>query len=133
MSTGDLYENRYLDAGLGSGRASNMPATLYLVLFSTATTDAGGGTEITGGGMARVAIANTSTNFGAASGGSKTNAVAIEFPALTANLPTATHFALADAATGTNWMHHGPLASPKPLFAGETPRVKAGQLVITAS
>ena len=35
--------------------AYTAPATVYVGLFTTATTDAGGGTEVTGGGYARQA------------------------------------------------------------------------------
>lgn len=51
----DSLENRTLDHRF-RGQPDTPAATLYLALFTSATTDAGGGTEVTGNGYARVAI-----------------------------------------------------------------------------
>jgi len=58
----DYLENTILDLVYG-GVAYTPPAILYVALFSVAPTDAGGGTELSGGGYARVAVPNDLTNF----------------------------------------------------------------------
>lgn len=107
-ATGDaksLYlANEILDHVLGGGDYTR-PATVYLALFTVAPTDAGGGTEATGGSYARVAITNNSTNFPAASGGSKTLATEQEFPEATANWGTIVAVAIFDAATSGNMLY----------------------------
>lgn len=66
---GDGWGNGILDFELGSGT----PATLYLAAFTVAPTSAGGGTECSWTGYARLAITNNVTNFPAASARSKAN------------------------------------------------------------
>ncbi len=90
-----------------------MPATVYVALYTTATTDAGGGTEVTGGSYARQACAFT---FGSAGSGAASNTAAETFP----NMPacTVTHAALLDASTSGNMLFHGPLAASKVVPSG---------------
>jgi hypothetical protein len=88
-------------------------ATVYLALFTTATTDAGGGTEVTGGSYARQAI-----TFGAASGGTCSNTGAVTFTSMPA--ATVTHAAIMDASTAGNMLFHGALTASKTVGAGDT-------------
>lgn len=107
----------YLEAALLNEvlRATNYaaPATVYLALFTTATTDAGGGTEVTGGSYARQAI-----TFGAPSGGVCSNTVAVSFATMPA--ATVTHAAIMDASTAGNMLFHGALTASKTVGAGDT-------------
>lgn len=133
MSAGDTYENKYLDAGLGDGRAAAMPATVYVELFTTATTDAGGGTVVTGSNYAPVAVANTSVNWPNATGGQKSNGTAITFPTPVADWPAnVTHFAIRDAIGGA-FMHHGALQAPVTILSGQPFVFPVGALVIGAN
>lgn len=115
----------YLEAALLNEVLRNTgytpPATVYLALFSTATTDAGGGTEVTGGSYARQAVA-----FSAPSGGNVENSGAITFT----NMPavTVTHAALMDASTAGNMLFHGALTTPKTVGAGDTLTFAAGDI-----
>lgn len=59
-------------------------ATLYVALYTVAPTEDGGGTEVSGGSYARVAVTNDVTNFPGAVDGAKSNGVAITFPTATA-------------------------------------------------
>ena len=81
MSKSDTAENATLDAWFGSTTLG--PATWLVAAYTAAPTDAGGGTEATGGGYARVSVTNNAPNFPAASGGSKTTGAAITFPVST--------------------------------------------------
>lgn len=97
-SKSDYLENKLLDLAIG-GVAFSPAATLYAALFTTAPSDAGGGSEFSG--VARVAITNNTTNFPSAAGGAKSNGVAIAFaPASAAG--TVEAVGLFDAASGGN-------------------------------
>lgn len=67
-------------------------AAVYLALFTAAPTDAGGGTQVTGGGYARQAI-----TFGASSGGAISNTSAVAFTASGANFGTIVAVGIFDA------------------------------------
>lgn len=128
------YKNKALDACYGTARAATWPATLYLALF--AADPSTGGAEITGGAYARVAIANTDTNWAAASGGSKANAATFSFPASSgAYSATATHWGLVDTASGAFTLgDYATLGTPLSVTAaGITPQAIAGSLVITTA
>lgn len=134
MSAGDVFENKYLDAGLGTNRSTVMPATVYVALFTAAPTDAGGGTEVSAASTAyaRVAVVNNSTNWPDAVASQKKNGTAIQFPEATAGWGTVTHFAIMDAATAGNIMHWGILGTSRVVASGEIPVFQINALVITA-
>lgn len=110
-SMSDYLENKLIDH-LFRGLAFTAPGTLYFALFTAAPSDSGGGTEVSGGSYARVAVTPNSTNFrntqnsgtGASSGtgGVTGNLTAITFPTPTGNWGTVTHFAVFDASSGGN-------------------------------
>ena len=101
-------------------------ATVYLALFTTATTDAGGGTEVTGGSgpYARQAI-----TFSAASGGATSNSGAVSFAGMPA--ATVTHAAIMDASTAGNMLFHGALSAPKIVGAGDTLTFAIGDIDVS--
>src|SRR5262245_10711430 len=68
----DYLENLVIDH-LFRTRTWTKPAALYVALFTAAPTDAGGGTEVTGGGYARVSVAPLDTNWNATQGGTAGN------------------------------------------------------------
>lgn len=97
---------------------------IYLALFITATTDAGGGTEVTGGSYARQIVTFTADGTGVAA-----STDPIEYTAMPA--ATVTHAALFDAATGGNMMLHGPLSAPKTVTGGGTLTFPTGFITAT--
>lgn len=112
-------------AGAGSG-----PATLYYALFTAAPSDTGGGTEVSGGSYARVAVTTSLANFaGTQSAGSTTassgtggitsNNGAITFPAPTADWGVITHFGVFDASSGGNLLLWGALTNSKTVNNGD--------------
>lgn len=121
----DYLEDALLDHVLG-GTTYTQPATIYLALYTDATTDAGGGTEVTGGSYARQTI-----TFGAASAGSASNNADVDF----ASMPTATvtNWAILDAASGGNMLFHGAFSSSVAVTSGDTFRVASGNLTLTAA
>lgn len=129
-SKSDYLENELLDHLYG-GDDYSRPATVYLALFTSAPTDAGGGTEVSGGAYARVAVTNNATNWPAATGGTKKNGTAITFPTATANWGTVVAFAIFDAATAGNILHWGDLTVAKTVTTGDTPSFAANAITIT--
>ena len=107
---------------------------IYVALYTSATTDAGGGTEVTGGAYARVQFDPLDANWNAPSGGNGLvdNALDITFPVPTANWGTVSHVALYDALTGGNSLIHGALTTSKTVNNGDpAPKFSAGDLDIT--
>lgn len=100
-SKSDYLENKLLDHWLGN-TAFTAPATVYVALYTAAPSDAGSGTEVTGGSYARVSVTNNTTNWPAASSGSKSNGTAISFPTASAGWGTVEAAALMDASTSGN-------------------------------
>lgn len=122
--------NKVLDHVYG-GPAYTKPATVYIAAYTAAPSDAGGGTECTGGAYARVAVLNDATNFPAAVGGAKSNGVAIQFPQASVAWGLVTHVAVLDAPTGGNQLGWGPLAVPKQIDALDTFVLAVGDLDLT--
>lgn len=107
--------------------------SVYASLHSAATTDAGGGTELSGNAYARVAIAKAAGSWSApAASGVISNVSEILFPTATpAGQGTATHGALWDASTVGNMIAHDALAASKVIGAGDAFRYAAGAFTIT--
>jgi hypothetical protein len=107
------------------GTAYTAPSNRRLALFTTATTDAGGGTEVTGGSYARQSV-----TFSAPSNGAVENTADVVFT----NMPaaTVTHWAIMDATTGGNMLLHGALNAPAVVSSGQDLPFVAGDIDITA-
>ena len=118
----NYLENKLLDHFLGT-TSYTMP-TVYVGLFTVAPTDAGGGTEVTGGSYARQAAA-----FTAAASGATSNSANIDFT----GMPAATTVAIAvfDASTSGNMLVYGTLTTNKQTDAGDTLRIATGDLDIS--
>lgn len=127
----DFLENELLDHVLGAA-AYTAPATVYVGIFTAAPTDAGGGTEVTGGSYARVAVTNDSTNWPAASGGAKSNGTAITFPSPSANWGVVVAFGIFDAASAGNLLYWGLISPNKTVNNGDpAPSFAVGALDVT--
>jgi len=126
----DFLENELLDHVLGNA-AYSAPATIYVALYTVTPSDAGGGTEATGGSYARKAVTNNATNWPAAAGGAKANGTLIEFVEATADWGEVVAFGLFDALSGGNLMYWGPISPSKTVSSGDTPKFKAGDLALT--
>jgi len=129
-SKSDYLENKVLDHVLGGGDYTR-PATVYVALYTAAPSDAGGGTEVSGGSYARVAVTNNSTNFPAASGGAKSNGTEITFETATASWGTVVAFGIFDAATAGNLLLWADLTTNKTIDSGDTAKFAVGDLDYT--
>ena len=126
----DYLEDELLDHVLGAA-AYSAPATVYIGL-ATGVTDAGVVTgEPSTGSYARVAVTNNSTNFPAASGGSKSNGTKISFPEATGDWGAMTHVFISDADSGGNVLLYSELTDSKAVGTGDTVSFAIGNLVFT--
>ncbi len=135
----DYLENKIID-WLLRGQTFTPPATVYVGLLTAAPSDAGGGTEVSGGSYARVAVASSLANWaGSQSAGSTTastgtsgttsNNAAVTFPAPTANWGTVTHFGVYDASSAGNLLFYAALTTSKTINNGDAaPSFAAGAL-----
>ena len=128
----DFLELELLDHVLGNA-AYSAPATVYVALYTVTPSDAGGGTEVTGGAYARATVTNNATNWPAAAAGAKANGTAITFPAPSgANWGTVVAFGILDASSGGNLLYWGPISPTKVVNDGDAaPSFAIGDLDIT--
>lgn len=135
----DFMENKLIDwlfraQAIGitgaTAAAGTGPATLYVGLYTANPTDAAGGTEVTGGAYARVAVTSAltawagtqsagSTVASSGTGGTTSNNAAITFPTPTANWGTVTGFGIFDASTAGNLLIWGALTTNKTINNGD--------------
>lgn len=111
------------------------PAALHIGLFSVAPSDAGGGTEITGGVYPRAQLNPADANWSdqTAGNGQTSNLAQINFTSPASNLGQAVAMGIFDAATAGNLLFHKPI-TPKNLNSGApAPYFAIGDIVITFS
>jgi hypothetical protein len=109
------------------------PAALWIALFTVAPTDAGGGTEVTGGSYVRVQRDPLDANWTAVSAtdGATDNAAAITFAAPTAAWGVVVAFAIFDASVAGNMLVWGLVTPNKTINNGDpAPAFAIGDLDI---
>lgn len=105
--------------------AYTSPATVYVALYTVAPTDAGGGTEVTGGSYARQSAA-----FSAPSGNQISNSAQVTFPEATANWGTVVAFGVFDAVSGGNFLGWNTITNVT-INSGDQRFWNAGELTIS--
>lgn len=138
----DYLENKFID-WLLRGQSFTAPTDVWIGLYTATPSDAGGGTEVTGGSYARVQVSSSlanwagtqsagSTSASSGTGGQTSNNNAITFPSPTANWGTVTHFGVFDASTSGNLLYWAALNASKTVNNGDAaPSFVAGALTIT--
>jgi hypothetical protein len=121
----NYLENAVIDAVLRNTSYTS-PTTVYVGLFTTDPTDAGSGTEVSGGSYARTAV-----TFSAPSNGVTSNSADVEFPQATASWGSVTHIGLHDAASGGNLLFHTVLDTTKTIDSGDIFKIASGNLTVT--
>jgi hypothetical protein len=106
--------------------AYTAPATVYVSLWTSDPTDAGSGTEVSGGSYARTAV-----TFGAPSNGASTNSADVTFPTATASWGTVGWIGINDAATSGNLLYHTALDTAKAIDSGDIFKISTGNLSVT--
>ena len=130
-SFSDFLELEVLDHVFGAA-AYSAPATVYFAAFTVAPTDAGGGTECTGGSYARKSQTNNATTFPAAAAGAKSNGIDIVF--VTATSPgwgTVVAVAIFDDPTAGNMLAWCDLTESKVVGTGDIFKLLTGDLDFT--
>ena len=120
----DYLENKLL-LHTFSNTAYTSPSSVFLGLFTTAPTDAGGGTELSGSGYTRKVASFTTT------GAAATNASAVEFPTATGDWGTIVAVGVFDASSSGNLLGWSNLTSSRTIETGDVFRFPAGDVDIT--
>jgi len=120
----DYVENLALEWLLTSNSATR-PTAWYIGLHTADPTDAGTGTEVSGGSYAREAVSFTVTNDTAS------NSATVTFSAATANWGTITHVGVWDSLSGGELLFHGAVTTSKTIETGDTFQISSGNLDIT--
>ena len=134
-----MWENKLIDwffraQAIGitgaSAAAGTGPATLYIGLLTVAATDVGGGTEVSGGSYARVAVTSSLANWAGTQGAGTTTASSgttgttsnnniLTYAAPTATWGLVVGYAAYDAASGGNPIFFGTLTSSRQINSGD--------------
>lgn len=129
----NYLEQKLLDLVFNK-QAYSAPDT-YVALFTDDPTDAGTGTEVSGGSYARELVdenggSSPTWNMAAVDGVGYVvdNAANIEFTQATGSWGTITHFGIFDAVTSGNLLFHGALDASVAITTGQTFRFAAGDL-----
>tara|TARA_S200002703_G_scaffold2711_3_gene4183 strand:- start:10 stop:402 length:393 start_codon:yes stop_codon:yes gene_type:complete len=123
----DHAENLILNFLMTSGTATR-PTAWYVALYTVAPSDSGGGTEVSGNGYSRQAVAwDTATG----TGGTTDNTGAISFTASGGNFGTIVAIGIHDASSGGNLLWHGALSTNKTVNDGDTLEFAAGAIDLT--
>jgi hypothetical protein len=121
----NYLENALLNATLRATTYTSV-ATVYVSLWTSDPTDAGSGTEVSGGSYARTAV-----TFGAPSNGVTTNSADVTFPTATASWGVVGWIGINDAATSGNLLYHSPLDTSKTIDSGDIFKISTGNLSVT--
>ena len=101
-------------------------ATVYVSLWTSDPTDAGSGTEVSGGSYARTAV-----TFGAPSNGVTTNSADVTFPTATGTWGTVGWIGINDALSSGNLLYHTALDASKSITSGDIFKITTGNLSVT--
>jgi len=121
----NYLENALINATLRN-TAFTSPSVVYVGLHTADPTDAGTGTEVSGGSYARQAA-----TFGAPSNGVSTTTADITFPQATASWGTIGWISIRDALTSGNMLYYTALDTSKVIDTGDIFKIAAGSLTVT--
>jgi len=121
----NYLENKILDHVLKNVSYTS-PTTSYVGLFTSDPTDAGTGTEVSGGSYARQVLSVTT-----ASGGIVTSSGDVTFPQATGSWGTISHIGILDALTSGNLLMHTALTTSKTIESGDILKISSGNLTVT--
>jgi hypothetical protein len=125
----DYAEKLILDYLMTSGSATR-PTAWYVALYTSAPSDAGGGTELSGSGYARESAAFAAATSGT---GTTSNSGAIVFTADGGDWGSVTHMGIHDAVSGGNLLWHGALAAAKTVLDGDSLEFAVGNIDLTVA
>lgn len=112
----DYLEKALLDHVLGGAEYAS-PDNIFVALFTTAPSDSGGGTEVSGSGYSREVVEFSPAH---ATNGTASSSDSVSFTASGGAWGTVTHVALFDAVTDGNMLFHGAIDTPRTVNDGQT-------------
>jgi hypothetical protein len=121
----NFLENALINATLRNTTYTS-PATVYVSLWTSDPTDAGSGTEVSGGSYVRTAV-----TMGAPSNGVSLNSADVTFPTATASWGTVGWIGINDALTTGNLLYHTALDTAKTIDSGDIFKISTGNLSVT--
>jgi hypothetical protein len=123
----NFLENALINATLRNTTYTSV-ATVYVSLWTSDPTDAGSGTEVSGGSYARTAV-----SFATASGtsGNVLNDADVTFPTATASWGTVGWIGINDALSSGNLLYHTALDTAKTIDSGDIFKISTGNLSVT--
>lgn len=121
----NYLENALINATLRNTSYTS-PATVYVSLHTADPTDAGTGTEVSGGSYVRKAA-----TFGAPSNGVSATSADVTFDQATASWGTITHIGIWDSSSTGNMLYHTPLTTSKTIDSGDIFKIASGSLTVT--
>jgi len=121
----NYLENALINATLRATTFTS-PATVYVSLHTADPTDAGTGTEVSGGSYAR-----QSASFASPSNGASATDADITFPQATGSWGTVTHIGIWDSLTTGNMLYHTALDASKTIDTGDIFKIASGSLTVT--
>ena len=121
----NYLENALINATLRATTFTS-PATVYVSLHTADPTDAGTGTEVSGGSYAR-----QSASFAAPSNGASSTNADITFPQATGSWGTVSHIGIWDSLTTGNLLYHTQLDASKTIDTGDIFKIASGSLTVT--
>ena len=123
----NYLENALINATLRNTTYTSV-ATVYVSLWTSDPTDAGSGTEVSGGSYARTAV-----TFGAPSNGTSLNNADVTFPTCTASWGTVGWIGINDALSSGNLLYHTALDAAKTIDSGDIFKIATGNLSVQLS
>jgi hypothetical protein len=121
----NFLENALINATLRATTYTSV-ATVYVSLWTSDPTDAGSGTEVSGGSYARTAV-----TFAAPSNGVTTNSADVTFPTAAGSWGVVGWIGINDAASSGNLLYHSPLDTSKTIDSGDIFKISTGNLSVT--
>lgn len=100
----------------------------YVSLHTSDPTDAGTGTEVSGGSYARTRVTMAAAT---GTGGSVASTADVTFPTATAAFGTVGWIGLWDSLSGGNMLYHTALDAAKTIDTGDVFKIVAGNLTVT--
>lgn len=123
----DYLEGKFIDYILRE-QSFPSPSSVYLALFTSAPSDAGGGAEVSGGSYVRKQLTG---GFNAAANGAASNNGSISFITSTDVWGLISHIGIFDAESGGNLLFYGEFDTALQVDTGDTYLIADGDLDVT--
>ena len=121
----NYLENALINVTLRN-TAYTSPTTVYVSLHTADPTDAGSGTEVSGGSYVR-----KSATFAAPSNGVSASSADVTFDQATASWGTIGWIGIWDAVSTGNMLYHTALTTSKAIDTGDIFKIASGSLTVT--